>query len=348
MVAPVTGPFTKTITLKGPSNKYGYTPTWIYITREWYRQKRPYDRPLGFNLSSRRVRGASDSYENSRDYSQSATFRTDQADLAHNKSYGKLVEAVGDPSLWAVNLAEYGQSLSMMEKRLVQLTKFAKKLHHFDFPGAANELRKGMTPPKGLKAGTKYFADNWLEYHFGWEPLVKDIGAAVHTLTAPVPPKRISGKGTVRKTQVDDNQSSTPYWSRQVDVISTSSKHQADVRVESPNVHLAEQLGFVNPLAVAWELVPFSFVVDWFSNVGQVLGSLTDFAGLSITNASTSTLQTIQRTELSYTGFQANYESVYCTRALGITGPVLAITPWKGVSVTRGITACSLLLQQMR
>jgi len=32
--------------------------------------------------------------------------------------------------------------------------------------------------------------------------------------------------------------------------------------------------GFANPLAVAYELVPFSFVVDWWVNVGEVLASL--------------------------------------------------------------------------
>jgi hypothetical protein len=36
-----------------------------------------------------------------------------------------------------------------------------------------------------------------------------------------------------------------------------------------------ERLGLVNPLAVAWELVPLSFVFDWFLPVGDMLSALT-------------------------------------------------------------------------
>jgi hypothetical protein len=32
--------------------------------------------------------------------------------------------------------------------------------------------------------------------------------------------------------------------------------------------------GFTNPFALAYELIPFSFVIDWWINVGDVLASL--------------------------------------------------------------------------
>lgn len=56
----------------------------------------------------------------------------------------------------------------------------------------------------------------------------------------------------------------------------------AGVVVTNPNLWLGNKLGLINPLSVAWDLVPWSFVANMFVNIGQLLGSLTDLAGLSL------------------------------------------------------------------
>lgn len=53
------------------------------------------------------------------------------------------------------------------------------------------------------------------------------------------------------------------------------------VRVSNPNLWLAERAGTLNAAAVAWDLVPWSFIVNMFVNTGQVVNSITDFYGLS-------------------------------------------------------------------
>lgn len=45
--------------------------------------------------------------------------------------------------------------------------------------------------------------------------------------------------------------------------------------------HSAASFGLVNPLEVAWELIPYSFVVDWFLPIGDTFGSLDATYGLS-------------------------------------------------------------------
>jgi hypothetical protein len=40
-----------------------------------------------------------------------------------------------------------------------------------------------------------------------------------------------------------------------------------------PNDFKVQDFTSLNPLAIAWELVPFSFVVDWFVGVGSYLDS---------------------------------------------------------------------------
>lgn len=50
--------------------------------------------------------------------------------------------------------------------------------------------------------------------------------------------------------------------------------------VASNIVNFAANTGIINPLAVAWEVIPYSFVVDWFLPVGNFLNSLDFDTGL--------------------------------------------------------------------
>lgn len=43
---------------------------------------------------------------------------------------------------------------------------------------------------------------------------------------------------------------------------------------------LSQKLGFASPSDIAWELIPYSFVVDWFIDTTGLLMSLDDFLGL--------------------------------------------------------------------
>jgi len=50
--------------------------------------------------------------------------------------------------------------------------------------------------------------------------------------------------------------------------------------VRSPAIDFLDRAGLINPLTIAWELVPYSFVLDWFIPVGSFLTSLSATAGL--------------------------------------------------------------------
>lgn len=213
-------------------------------------------------------------------------------------------------------------------------------------------------PKKALKK--KSFADNWLEYHFGWEPLVKDIGAAIRTICDPYSDewKLITGRGR-------DSGSRTTNLGYEISTVftETSVRAQLEYRVANPNLHLLQQLGFVNPLSIAWELVPFSFVLDWFSNVGQVLDSWSDWVGLETRNPFTSHKQRSTRTFTAYAtstiwqsppiyrgeGYCGGVlRSIYVERRLGVSGPTIKGKNVKSFSVTRGATAIALLTQFLK
>jgi hypothetical protein len=208
--------------------------------------------------------------------------------------------------------------------------------------------RRNLQPvsvPKGLKATPKAFANNWLAFHFGWEPLVQDIGAGIKTLSKPYPPRRIFGKGS--GTYFSRNKSAGSFWTYTELDYRSFVKTGATVTVNSPNLFIAQQLGFVNPLSVAWELVPFSFVVDWFVNVGQVLGQMSEFAGLTLSETYLTRFQVAKTYEATYYGQYQFKEGFHVQRSLNIATAGLKVRPWKGVSTVRGATAISLLVQLM-
>lgn len=277
----------------------------------------------------------------------------DASRKAHNSAYGKLVAELGDTSTWANNLFEAKQSLSIIEQRATQILKFTNSLRKGDVVGAAGTL--GLKkPPKNLKKHhhSKQFGNMWLEYHFGWEPMVQDVGNAVDTLTkTQFVTKSIKGNGTGHFQCLAGDSNSVGFWS---DVVNGMCREKIGlkIRVTNPNAFLANQMGFVNPASVAWEAVPYSFVVDWFSNVSQVIASLSDFVGVEIQDSyTTASLEFWEGyTSNDNSGNFANFggHSITIDRIQGFHGPELALKPFKGFSSIRAATAISLLTQKLR
>ena len=50
--------------------------------------------------------------------------------------------------------------------------------------------------------------------------------------------------------------------------------------VDNPILFTLDQLGVINPLSIGWELIPFSFVVDWFVPIGDALQSVVPPQGI--------------------------------------------------------------------
>jgi hypothetical protein len=61
-------------------------------------------------------------------------------------------------------------------------------------------------------------------------------------------------------------------WKRQVDV-------RAGVLCQVEALNHISIYGLTQPVEAIWELIPFSFIVDWFFNVGNTIGSWTPEMG---------------------------------------------------------------------
>jgi hypothetical protein len=249
-------------------------------------------------------------------------------------------------------MAERKQSISMIARRSSQLVGFVKAVRKFRFKEAAGIL--GVSKPRGVSRH-KQFANNFLEFHLGWTPLVKDIGAAVEVLqsTPPSAPVRASSRGTWWDQ--------TGPWPRVGPNLGDYSWRRdgiyrswcgATIESVNPDLLLANQLGFVNPLSLAWELVPFSFVLDWFVSVGDFLEGMTARLGITIKNVwTTRSATTTYDYRFKSNGLGFGTQKGVCfdlIRETKLYQILPAVKPFQGFSVKRGLTAVSLLIQQLR
>lgn len=268
--------------------------------------------------------------------------------LASNKALSQFVDRLRDlqSASVATTLAEWRQAESMLVARATQLSEGLRALRRGDF----KKLNKLFKAPKGFRAKAKGGANMWLEYHFGWSPLVQDIYNAVQVLSAVPPSQKVRGRGRSSEPILVRNApiGATTYIQEDL-TYSCRVECGAEMFTSNPNTALANQMGFINPAAVAWELVPFSFLVDWFLPVGDFLNSFTDLLGHSVHYPYTTTKR-------SAIGLYRYADGRFITdtwlsaanlgRVLGLPSYKLRTTPFKGLSLSRGATAISLVIQQ--
>lgn len=274
----------------------------------------------------------------------------------HNRCYAKYIEqARGVSSQLGATAAEWSQSERMIAQRAGQMTKAFRALRRglpFEF---FKELGMLHRMPRRLprRSDPKKAGDLWLEWHFGWVPLVGDIHDSVQVLQKPIP-DLIKVKARARSGPLFWDTSSQTATRIRTNYLYGEYREQigARVRVSNPNMLLANSLGLVNPVGVLWEVVPFSFVVDWFIPVAQFIDAWTDTLGLEIAEPYTTISREFRSYQKSIRKPSGPVEYEYegkgwrYVRSVAIQGPSLTFRPWKAPSMTRAATAISLLLQQ--
>lgn len=139
-------------------------------------------------------------------------------------------------------------------------------------------------------------ADTWLEYRYGWIPLILD-SFAIMDLAAGHIVKQTGKWHVVRAGENLDYSVAGNFSDRLVDSAFKLSGSRSFHREISANAgviyrviprsnpaELASALGLNarSVPATVWELVPYSFVADWFFNTGQWLSAITPNPDISV------------------------------------------------------------------
>jgi hypothetical protein len=142
---------------------------------------------------------------------------------------------------------------------------------------------------RGLKSTQlKNFASTrWLELSYGWTPFFFEIyGAATYVqqlLSETDADLSINAFGFSEAQGQQGNQ----YYNVQAQG-SCLCNWSVDLQIVNENVRHQNALGLHNPGLIFWELVPLSFVADWFIPIGTWLESLTALNGFGIVQKSLS------------------------------------------------------------
>lgn len=190
------------------------------------------------------------------------------------------------------DLGEAGQTANMIADQALQLFKAYKALRDGNLSGFLSTL--GLTR-RGIATG-KTLADHWLAYQYGWKPLMGALHDSIELLQSQLRQKdslhRVVRRGKEHRTYqvLGSHHDDTLLCDAKVEVGLTT-------RVSNSIVDRIDTFGLLNPLEVAWELIPFSFVADWFIPIGNVLESLSARAGLDfVTGYRTTTVSYYSRT----------------------------------------------------
>jgi len=174
-------------------------------------------------------------------------------------------------------------------------------------------LKKGRRLPALHR---RNFLENlWLEYSFGWRPLYKDISDAAKAYSELGKKRRVtlvSGTGYAHKSKPSgvSELSINQFWGHFMDIetFDTKVRYLGAVKGQSSGMelHAAMKLFGLQPaefLPTAWELIPWSFLVDYFLNIQNIVqGVVFDTTSLAWS------CKTIRRERLYATSFVPSRE----------------------------------------
>jgi hypothetical protein len=215
---------------------------------------------------------------------------TDYADISENNLFNarlKLLAKLSDlKSNLAVTLVEARKTSKLVVESCERIVNAYRAFRRGNIKLVAELLN--LRRPDVHK--------NWLSYRYGWIPLMSDvkgqaelfaqqIGLGGRPLSYKVSHKSVAGN------DYDNSRYYVPWGGGDPQLLTETLKFDQDLRLkvwvelESPHLATLQQTGLTNPALTVWELVPYSFVVDWFISVGDYLQALTALQGVVIKKA---------------------------------------------------------------
>jgi len=178
-------------------------------------------------------------------------------------------------------LGELTETLRMLRNPLVGIRSLSKDLL------STLSRRKRANPKKWLND----IGSAWLEQSFGWNPLLNDVRNAVEAyrrLVEPVQTLKLSAGASKRYDETKSRSSVfwpgftakydggctfltvSSWWLSQIKV---RYKGAVVTQVDAPSWQNDDLFGFQpqNFIPAAWELLPWSFLADYFTNIGDIL-----------------------------------------------------------------------------
>jgi hypothetical protein len=234
-------------------------------------------------------------YNNEVTGAPSTVFSGAERNAALNAMLGKVK---GHGFNAAVNIAQAHQVADMVVSNLGTLGRAMMALKHGDFAAAARSLRTSRS--RSSSTGSQFttaagetftrvggrrvlevipksrlvpndVSGRWLELQYGWLPLLSDTFEACKAFEALGNGPQTNRFSTGRSKSVTQTVSGGAAYAQ----CKLAQKRVLRYTFEqSEELSFERQIGLTDPLSVAWEVIPYSFVVDWFVPIGTYLSNL--------------------------------------------------------------------------
>ncbi len=169
-------------------------------------------------------------------------------------------------------------------KRIARAFNFVKRGQIL----AAMRVLRGSSADRRLRGNS--VPQKWLELQYGWKPFLSDIFGACEALSKhPRGDWRITGKAQKTNNRTFERKFDSVGMGLCVAKLENGAFCRIDALPSNDLTMSLSSVGVTNPLLIAWELVPFSFVVDWAFAIGDWLDSLDAFLGFGNVDISTTT-----------------------------------------------------------
>lgn len=193
--------------------------------------------------------------------------------------------------------AEANSTLTLLRDTTSKVALMYSRLRAGDLKGAAaavgykvskrriNAFRTGFTRSRTPSEAEEVLSRGILSIQYGWRPLLSDV-VGLAQLTAQKAEREMAYKVvTVKKLS---QESVTDVYSYKNTNVTQFAQWTATVKVtkrisysvQDDVFNTFKQIGLTNIPQVGWELIPWSFVIDWFIPIGNWLSSLDATYGL--------------------------------------------------------------------
>jgi hypothetical protein len=179
-----------------------------------------------------------------------------------------------------INLAEGARTYGLILNNLRSIGGALRELKRGNIADAVRFL--GVPRPRHRRLRAQDLSGRWLELQYGWRPLVDQSYEYAKALEAATQARPIHFTASSKRTVGYNASSSIGFYDLWVSV-SVTRKITCDLYED---ITFARSMGLTNPASIVWEIVPYSFVVDWFLPVGNwlsVLGVIPSLVGRFLT-----------------------------------------------------------------
>jgi len=192
---------------------------------------------------------------------------------------------------YAQAFAERAQTAGLVANAAKKIAAAALDLRRGRFIKAA--ARFGVVPSgRSIKKFEKQgdqLAQSWLELQYGWKPLLSDVYGATKDLADrdanSANRYRITVKASIKaKTASHSGMPATGYTGPLLAEYGVYTR--LDYHVDNPAMADLASTGILNPAVLAWELLPWSFVADWFVPIGSYLNAFDAAVGYAFDGGS--------------------------------------------------------------